>query len=726
MKFTAAANLNSLNSYQGISLSSKTLAATYSDSFSLKYNSPKNIPAKGFALPKHANDNPTLLISKPHKNDSYLGQTKSKGGRSQAGTPGNSTPSQKMLSSTTTQGFGNRDEKKSSGVKQKTESQRTMSSTPKNSSSSKSSDPSKRKEDASYSLEQFKWKKLEISTEFNNTKASFANKAHTTKNTELNETSAKDLNAKAVIQQYSIQNLAKSLQNTNNYNFYTQQNLNDHKAKDQKSKAIKAVPNPEIEPKTTSAKENVKVNNFFKSEKESSASRPSYKNATSKTSQTLPNNEDDIQITITDSKKASNNGQFDLRYSYQGNTGETTKKKRPVSAKKEEKEPKEEQTPTQKVSLQTFVTRINKGDMFTGLKKEGERRDGSIRRNQPKLNIEEKSSKPVKAIDLGFKGAKTTPNTEAKTLTLTLNKASVQSSSQMSGQKSSKNTKYSGLASKEAIKPTQEVSLRNRNPGKEPFIYYMSNLEKAHTWSGDADYFIQVYREHFIQSFQALSFCRYLKPADNATIIQKKVNLPKRDPSKEKKTLVFDMDETLIHCNESTDMPADVILPITFPHGEIIEAGINVRPYALECLRELSEYYEIIVFTASHACYANVVLDYLDPNEQYIQQRLFRDSCVVTDEGVHIKDLRVIGNRNLQDVILVDNAAYSFAFQIENGVPIIPFYDNKADQELRHLIPYLKFLSSVKDVRDINKQTFKLHQYSSFDSPEDVLDKVIL
>ncbi len=46
---------------------------------------------------------------------------------------------------------------------------------------------------------------------------------------------------------------------------------------------------------------------------------------------------------------------------------------------------------------------------------------------------------------------------------------------------------------------------------------------------------------------------------------------------------------------------------------------------------------------------------------------------------MYIKDLRVIGNRNLSDVLLVDNAAYSYGFQIENGIPIIPYYDNKND-----------------------------------------------
>ena len=63
-----------------------------------------------------------------------------------------------------------------------------------------------------------------------------------------------------------------------------------------------------------------------------------------------------------------------------------------------------------------------------------------------------------------------------------------------------------------------------------------------------------------------------------------------------------------------------------------------------------------------------------------------------------MKDLRVIGNRNMKDMLLVDNAAYSFGFQLENGLPIIAFYDNKDDQELKHLTQYMKTLHDVTDL----------------------------
>ena len=42
----------------------------------------------------------------------------------------------------------------------------------------------------------------------------------------------------------------------------------------------------------------------------------------------------------------------------------------------------------------------------------------------------------------------------------------------------------------------------------------------------------------------------------------------------------------------------------------------------------------------------------------------------------HIKDLRVIKNRMLKDMLVLDNNCLSFAFNINNGVPILPFYDN--------------------------------------------------
>lgn len=51
---------------------------------------------------------------------------------------------------------------------------------------------------------------------------------------------------------------------------------------------------------------------------------------------------------------------------------------------------------------------------------------------------------------------------------------------------------------------------------------------------------------------------------------------------------------------------------------------------------------------------------------------------------MYCKDLRVI-DRNLCDMVLVDNAAYSYAAQPENGIPILPYYHGRTDFELKAL-----------------------------------------
>ena len=76
----------------------------------------------------------------------------------------------------------------------------------------------------------------------------------------------------------------------------------------------------------------------------------------------------------------------------------------------------------------------------------------------------------------------------------------------------------------------------------------------------------------------------------------------------------------------------------------------------------MSQYYEIVVFTAATSDYANAILDYIDPNNN-ISYRLFRENCIKTDHG-YIKDLRIFINRNIKDLIIVDNSTISFANQI--------------------------------------------------------------
>ena len=136
----------------------------------------------------------------------------------------------------------------------------------------------------------------------------------------------------------------------------------------------------------------------------------------------------------------------------------------------------------------------------------------------------------------------------------------------------------------------------------------------------------------------------------------------------------------------------------------------------------MSEYYEIMVFTAGHSHYANKIIDFLDPEDKYISHRLFRESCIEVIDGLFVKDLRIIGQRKIQDLILVDNAIYSYFFNMENGIPILPYYEDPCDSQFVQLVPFLKKLAKVKDVRPFIKKHFETQQFLNFQEIEGLAD----
>ena len=75
---------------------------------------------------------------------------------------------------------------------------------------------------------------------------------------------------------------------------------------------------------------------------------------------------------------------------------------------------------------------------------------------------------------------------------------------------------------------------------------------------------------------------------------------------------------------------------------------------------------------------------------------------------MYIKDLRVFKNRSLKDMIIVDNAVYSFGSQLSNGIPITPFKDDKEDQEFLCLMNYIEAIREEEDLRIPNRAAFRM------------------
>ncbi|XP_044490652.1 CTD small phosphatase-like protein 2 [Mangifera indica] len=183
--------------------------------------------------------------------------------------------------------------------------------------------------------------------------------------------------------------------------------------------------------------------------------------------------------------------------------------------------------------------------------------------------------------------------------------------------------------------------------------------------------------------------------------------LPKQTRSCPPTTLVLDLDETLVHSTLEPCDDADFTFPVNFNLQEHT-VYVRCRPYLRDFLERVAGLFEIIIFTASQSIYAEQLLNVLDPKRKLFRHRVFRDSCVFV-EGNYLKDLSVLG-RDLARVIIIDNSPQAFGFQVDNGIPIESWFDDRSDQELLLLVPFLESLVGVEDVRPLIARKFNLRE----------------
>ena len=161
---------------------------------------------------------------------------------------------------------------------------------------------------------------------------------------------------------------------------------------------------------------------------------------------------------------------------------------------------------------------------------------------------------------------------------------------------------------------------------------------------------------------------------------------PKSKNDKREYTLVLDLDETLVHyCEDDNDED---------------NAYVKVRRNCEEFINTLSQYCEIIIFTASTKYYADIVIDGLKECNENINGRLYRQHTDIIN-GFNVKDLSKIG-RDLSKTIIIDNIEENYQLQPTNGLNIIDFEGEEDDNELEYLKDDLLKLVSQKglDVRN--------------------------
>ena len=201
----------------------------------------------------------------------------------------------------------------------------------------------------------------------------------------------------------------------------------------------------------------------------------------------------------------------------------------------------------------------------------------------------------------------------------------------------------------------------------------------------------------------------------------------KRPTSIAQKTLVIDLDETLIHSlAKGGRMSSGHMVEVKLSHPAAyngLSLGpqhpilyyVHKRPNCDEFLRKVCKWYNLVAFTASVQEYADPVIDWLEQERKYFSARYYRQHCTFRN-GAYIKDLSSV-EPDLSKVMILDNSPLSYIFhegtwllpppqtlpvsdsEIDNAIPIEGWINDPTDNDLLHIMPMLEGLQYVTDVR---------------------------
>ncbi|KAJ4753802.1 CTD small phosphatase-like protein [Rhynchospora pubera] len=184
-------------------------------------------------------------------------------------------------------------------------------------------------------------------------------------------------------------------------------------------------------------------------------------------------------------------------------------------------------------------------------------------------------------------------------------------------------------------------------------------------------------------------------------LAQKQVNLL---PPTHKKTLFLDLDNTLITTKSQSPPKRYDLRMRKETKGGTKWYYVIKRPGVDELFRAAVDFdFEIVIFTAGSRDYASPILDWLDPNKEFISHRLYRDSCTMIGNGRLIKNITTTGRR-LDLSVFVDDNPMSFVRPLDNAIAVRPFFGDCQDVVLHNLVEFFEFQRKYSDIRSAVKQ----------------------
>ncbi|KAK9375367.1 NLI interacting factor-like phosphatase-domain-containing protein [Lipomyces chichibuensis] len=166
------------------------------------------------------------------------------------------------------------------------------------------------------------------------------------------------------------------------------------------------------------------------------------------------------------------------------------------------------------------------------------------------------------------------------------------------------------------------------------------------------------------------------------------------------KTLILDLDETLIHSmSKGGNMSTGHMVEVKLEKQHAILYYVHKRPYCDEFLKKVSLWYNLVIFTASVQEYADPVIDWLERDRKYFRARYYRQHCTFRNGG-YVKDITVV-EPDLSKVMIIDNSPISYFLHEDNAIAVEGWINDPSDLDLLHLVPFLNGMRYVTDVRTL-------------------------
>lgn len=105
-------------------------------------------------------------------------------------------------------------------------------------------------------------------------------------------------------------------------------------------------------------------------------------------------------------------------------------------------------------------------------------------------------------------------------------------------------------------------------------------------------------------------------------------------PDKNKILIVLDIDETLVHVIRSHEkFKHEYSMNLVRTGFPTVPIKFNLRPGCREFLQDLHQDFNIVLMTASHKSYADLIYAFLDPKKSLLKGMFSKDHCINYTKG---------------------------------------------------------------------------------------------